>query len=328
MVKLTDELTVKDYKIRNRIVLPPMQMGFTENDGSVTQKILGHYDSLSKDVGIVIVEHSYVRTNGRLSVKQLGIHNDSLTEGLSKLAATIKNNGAVAVIQINHAGSRTTKDECGEQPVAPSAVMLPGGQEIPRALEISEIDGIIEDFANAASRACKAGFDGVEVHGAHSFLLNQFASPITNKRSDKYGGTLESRMRLPLSILESVRSVIGPKMLMLYRLGADDRLPGGIDPAEGAEMARLIEDADVDILDVSGGLCGSRPEDLQSTPGFFAYLASKVKQNVSVPVIAVGGVKTPEHANDILAKNQADLVAVGRAMLKDNNWTKKALTGN
>lgn len=320
MPTITEPLRVKGYELKNRVVLPPMQMELATQSGEVTDQLLTHYAERSQDMGLCIVEHSYISMQGRLSAKQLGIHNDGLLDGLANLAKTISDKGAVAVIQINHAGSRTTSDVCLERPVGPSEVMLPGGAELPRQLTIGEIDVIIEDFIKAAARARKAGFDGIEIHGAHGILLNQFISPLANLRVDNYGGPLENRMRLPLEVIRGVRSAIGPNMLLIYRLGMDDRLPGGNDIAEGLKIANMLENADVDILDISGGLCGSRPADIQNDPGFFAYLSKAVKEVVDIPVIGVGGIKTREQAEAMMAEGAADLVAVGRSLLKDPDW--------
>lgn len=319
MPSIAEPLNIKSHMLKNRIVLPPMQMEYATEKGEVSEQLLDHYFDRADNIGMCIVEHSYVSVQGRLSKKQLGIHNDSLLGGLTRLAEVIKERGAVAVIQINHAGSRTSSDVCLERPVGPSEVMLPGGTELPRGLTPDEIHRIIEDFAKAAVRARKAGFDGVEIHGAHGILLNQFISPLTNLRSDDYGGSFANRMRLPIEVIKAVRSAIGPEMLLSYRLGADDRLPGGNNLGEGVKVARTLA-KEVDILDISGGLCGSRPIDIQNGSGYFLYLSEAVKKEVDVPVIGVGGIKTKESAESAVSEGKADLTAIGRAILHDSSW--------
>lgn len=319
MPSITEPLNIKGYTLKNRIVLPPMQMEYATDGGEVTERLLDHYFKRARNIGMCIVEHSYISVQGRLSKQQLGIHNDGLTSGLAKLAQTIKKHGAVAIIQINHAGSRTSSDVCLERPVGPSEVMLPGGSELPRELTTDEIDGIVEDFAKAAARAQKAGFDGVEIHGAHGILLNQFISPLTNHRTGNYGGSFTNRMRLPVDVVKAVRSAIGPDMLLLYRLGVDDRLAGGNDLGEGVKIAKNLA-KELDILDISGGLCGSRPADIQNEPGFFTYMSKAVKQEVDIPVIGVGGINTKDQAEEAISKGAADIIAVGRTLLKDPNW--------
>lgn len=319
MPSITEPLNTNSYTLKNRIVLPPMQMEYATEDGEVTDKLLAHYSVRAGNIGLCIVEHSYISVQGRLSKKQLGIHHDGLIDGLSKLAQTFKKRDAVAIIQINHAGSRTSSDVCLERPVGPSEIMLPGGAELPRELTTDEIDVIVEDFAKAAARAKKAEFDGIEIHGAHGILLNQFISPLTNLRTDDYGGSFTNRIRLPVDVVKAVRSAIGPDMLLLYRLGVDDRLAGGNDLSEGVKIAKTLA-KEVDILDISGGLCGSRPADIQNEPGFFTYMSKAVKQEVDIPVIGVGGIKTKLQAEEAISKGTADMIAVGRTLLKDPDW--------
>ncbi len=176
--------------LRNRIVLPPMATELASGKGEVTERLIQHYDRRSRGPGLAIVEHSYVSVGGKLSGKQLGVYDDSLVLGLSSLAEAMKKQGSVAVVQINHAGAKSKLGVIGVQPVAPSSVPLPRGGEVPRELSVSEIEEVAEQFVAAASRVVRAGFDAVEVHGAHGFLLNQFTSPLTNRMTDRYGGSL------------------------------------------------------------------------------------------------------------------------------------------
>ncbi|MFN3268811.1 MAG: NADH:flavin oxidoreductase, partial [Zestosphaera sp.] len=220
-------------------------------NGEVTDKLLMHYKVRSSCVGLVVVEHSYISPEGKYSPKQLGIWDDSLIDGLSKLSSTIKEGGATTVIQLNHAGGKADPRVCSCKPIAPSSVLIPNSFEIPREMVDDDFERVLKSFREAALRAIKAGFDGVEVHGAHGFLLNQFLSPITNRRADRFGGTLEGRMRFPLMVVEEVRKSIGSKLLM-YRLGADDMIENGFTADEAVKVAVKLVDAGVDIIDVSG----------------------------------------------------------------------------
>jgi len=321
---LSTPIEIRGFKIRNRIVLPPMATELATEKGEVTDEMIKHYDERSKAPGIVIVEHTYVMLNGKASLKQLGIYSDELISGLSRLAETIKKNGAVALIQLNHAGGRTSSSIIGEKPIAPSRIKIPPLTEEPREITLQDIINIKEAFKKAAERAVKAGFDGVEIHGAHGFLLNQFFSPITNKRLDAYGGTLEKRMRLPLEIVRDVREIIGEKKILSYRLGADDLMPGGITIKDSIKMALKLEEEGVDIINVSGGLCGSRPPQLTGQ-GYFIPQAEEIKRNVKIPVIGVGGIKDPDYANELVKMGKVDMVAVGRAMLENPKWAEEAL---
>lgn len=321
---LSTPIEIRGFKIRNRIVLPPMATELATEKGEVTDEMMKHYDERSKAPGIVIVEHTYVMLNGKASLKQLGIYSDELISGLSRLAETIKKNGAVALIQLNHAGGRTSSSIIGEKPIAPSRIKIPPLTEEPREITLQDIINIKEAFKKAAERAVKAGFDGVEIHGAHGFLLNQFFSPITNKRLDAYGGTLEKRMGLPLEIVRDVREIIGEKKILSYRLGADDLMPGGITIKDSIKMALKLEEEGVDIINVSGGLCGSRPPQLTGQ-GYFIPQAEEIKRNVKIPVIGVGGIKDPDYANELVKMGKVDMVAVGRAMLENPKWAEEAL---
>lgn len=318
VVGLLDPLELRGLRLKNRIVMPPIHTGLATRKGTVTSRLVEHYVKRSKALGLLIVEHSYVSLGGKLSDRQLGIYDDKLVKGLRKLANNIHAIDTPVVIQINHAGSRTTMEVTGMQPVAPSS------DKGARRLKVDEIEVLVDAFAAAAGRAMKAGFDGVEVHGAHGFLLNQFFSPLANRRRDRYGGSLENRMRFPLEVVERVKEKVGDKLL-LYRLGADDLEPAGTQIEDSQKFAVRLEEAGVDIIDVSGGLGGSRPEQLQRRQGYYVPQAQQIKKVVGVPVIGVGGIKEPQYADRIIREGRVDLVAVGRELLKDPDWALKAV---
>ncbi len=318
MVCLLDSLEVKGLTLKNRIVMPPMQTSLATTEGAVTDKLIEHYTRRSKALGLLIIEHSYVSLDGRLTERQLGVYDDGLLLGLEKLSSSVHAMGTPVVIQINHAGRIASTETTGTKPVAPS----PSGNA--RELRVEEIEALTEAFAKAAERAMKAGFDGVEVHGAHGFLLNQFFSPLANRRRDRYGGSLENRMRFPLQVVERVKEQAGGRLL-LYRLGSDDLDPEGIRIEDSKKIAVKLEEAGVDIIDVSGGLCGSRPTQLQDRQGYFIPQAQQIKEVVNVPVIGVGGITEPEYANSLIQRGRVDLVAVGRALLEDPDWSISAI---
>jgi len=295
-----------------------MQTRLATPEGAVTGSLINHYVQRSNELGFLIVEHSYVSFSGMLNKRQVSICDDNLIFGLKKLSSSIHAKATPVVIQLNHAGSHADEEIIGTQPVAPS---LSHGC---RALQIDEIESLIESFAMAAQRAMKAGFDGVEIHGAHGFLLNQFYSPLTNRRRDQYGGSLENRMRFPLEVIERVKKQLG-RRLLLYRLGADDLDPSGIKIEDSQKFAVKLEDAGVDIIDVSGGICGSRPDQLQNQQGFFIPQAQQINKVVNIPVIGVGGITEPEYADEVIQGGRVDLVAIGRGLLKDPAWVLKAI---
>jgi len=309
---------VKEVTLRNRIVMPPMQTGRATFGGAVTDRLINFYVRRSSALGLPVVEHAYVSPTGKIGPKQLGIYDDSLISGLEKLAKQVHEVGAPVVIQVSHAGGVTNKKVIGTEPAGPST------REKSRMLEIGEIEASAGDFALAAERAVKAGFDGVEVHGAHGYLLNQFFSPLFNKRNDAYGGSLENRMRFPLLVVGKVRARLNGRLL-LYRLGSDDLAPNGTHIEDSVIFAKKLEQSGVDIVDVSGGMCGSEPRQLRQMKGYFVPQASEIKKAVSVPVIGVGGIREAEYADTLVREGKVDLVAVGRAFWRDYQWAEKAL---
>ncbi len=318
MPGLTEPLQVKGLTLRNRIVLPPMQSGRADFDGSITNRLVNFYVRRSAFLGLPIVEHAYISPSGKIGPKQLGIYDDSLIGGFEKLAEGLHSVGAPAVVQISHAGGVANTKVIHTQPAGPSSA----GKT--RMLEVCELQVIAEEYAQAAERAIKAGFEGVELHGAHGYLLCQFFSPLLNKRTDEYGGSLEKRMHFPLQVVEKVRQRIGDKLL-LYRLGSDDLAPHGTHIEDAIAFAKKLEASGVDILDVSGGMCGSEPKQLRQIKGYFIPQAQAIKQQVKVPVIGVGGITDPEFADELVCEGKVDLVAVGRAFLKDVQWAEKAI---
>lgn len=318
MVGLLDALVVKGLTLKNRIIMPPMHTGLATVEGAVTEKLINHYVQRSQGLGLMIVEHSYVSPDGKLTENQLGIYEDRLVDGLEKLASRIHQMGTPVVIQINHAGKAASRQVTGMKPVSPS----PNGDA--KRLTVKDIGRLVDAFAGAADRGMKAGFDGVEVHGAHGFLLNQFFSPLANQRQDRYGGSSGTRMKFLLEVVESVRETVGGRLL-LYRLGSDDLETGGVNIEDSKNFAIKLQEAGVDIIDVSGGLCGSRPPQLQGRQGYFIPQAREVKEAVDVPVVGVGGIAKPEYADSVIQEGKVDLVAVGRAILKDPDWAVKAI---
>jgi len=323
---LLKPLETAGLKLANRLVMPPMATEKSDLDGKVTSELISYYDNKSKGgyIGLVIVEHSFISPEGKASPRQLSVAEDSVVEGLKKLAEAIHSNGSRAILQINHAGSATTEKVTGATPAGPSAVTNPRKNTAARELSGIEIENIITAFGNAARRVKLAGFDGVEIHSAHGFLLNQFFSPLTNKRTDQYGGALNHRITIHCRVIEAVRNAVGEDFPVLLRLGASDYMEGGITIEESKIAAREFEKLGVEILDISGGHSGYTIPGL-SGQGFFAPLTEAIKEVVSVPVILTGGITDPDSAEKLLAENKADLIGVGRAIFKDDHWARRAV---
>jgi 2,4-dienoyl-CoA reductase-like NADH-dependent reductase (Old Yellow Enzyme family) len=295
-----------------------MQSGRSSFQCEVTTKLINFYARRSTATGLPIVEHAFVEHMGKIGPKQLGIYSDTLISGFEELADAIHAAGAPAIVQISHAGGVANEKVIGAKPAGPS------DRGKTRMLQIEELYAISEAFVAATERALKAGFDGVEIHGAHGYLLNQFFSPLLNKREDEFGGSLENRMAFPLLVTQKVRKTLGNKLL-LYRLGADDLSPKGNQVQEAIVFAQKLEAAGVDILDVSGGMCGSNPKQLQHIQGYFIPQAEAVKAETHVPIIGVGSITQPEFADNLVQSGKVDLVAIGRSLLHDNEWAEKAL---
>lgn len=312
--------------LTNRLVMPPMATAKAEPDGKVSRAILDYYAEKSEGgyISLIIIEHSFIKPEGKASLGQLSVSDDSVVEGLRKLAEVIHRNGSKTMMQLNHAGSATAEEIIGTTPVGPSAVPNPRKGNVPRELNHQEIDNIIEAFRNAARRTKEACFDGVEIHSAHGYLLNQFYSPLTNKRTDQYGGNVHNRIRIHLQVIEAVREAVGYDFPILLRLGASDFMAGGTTVEDSQIAAREFEKAGVNMLDISGGFSGYMVQGL-SGQGFFAPLTEAIKKVVSIPVILTGGITDANAAEQLLAAGKADLIGVGRAILNDSGWAKQAV---
>ena len=323
MPHLFEPFTHRGCTFRNRIVFPPIAQDLCSPEGEVTRKLLDHYVARAKGgAGFVMLEHSYVERRGRYSTRQTGLHHDGLVYGLRRVVEAVHDAGVPIGIQLAHAGARACAADNHEPAVGPSAVAQPGGEPAPRALGTADMAEIGAKYAAAARRALMARFDVVEIHGAHGFLLSEFFSPLTNQRTDRYGGDLEGRSRLACEVVAAVRAVVRDLPLW-FRLGADDRMPGGLTLEEGARVGQALAAAGGDVLDISGGLCGSRPAGVPG-PGYFGYAARAVKAAAGVPVVAVGGITDPHDADRLVREGTSDLVAVGRAILADAEWPAKA----
>ena len=321
---LQEPILIGKLTVENRLVMPPMQTNKTER-GHVTEELVDYYRDravLSRP-GIIITEHSCIAESGRAAEGQLSLASDELIEEHLRLTDAIHEGGSKAFVQLNFAGSNGIGDA-----VSASAVSIPVKKltKRPRALTIEEIRQIEEQFAAAALRAVKAGYDGVEIHSAHAYLLNQFYSPMTNKRRDEYGGSLENRLRITLETVALVRQAVGGEIPIAVRLGGSDYLPCGSKEEDAVEAGKLLETAGVDLLDLSGGMCFfMRPGHLEA--GYFSSMSEKVKAAVSVPVLLTGGVHKIGDAEALLQDGKADLIGVGRALLKDAAWGASLLRG-
>ncbi|WP_353892435.1 NADH:flavin oxidoreductase [Proteinivorax hydrogeniformans] len=324
MKNLLSLLDTRNLSLHNRLVYPPMATTKADVDGALTQEILDFYKEKSEGgyIGLIVTEHAFITQKGKAHERQLSISKDEDIEGMRKLADVLRGNGCKSVAQINHAGGKAKKDVTGYTPVAPSADSEHLKGEV-HQLSLDEISDIVSEFADAALRVKKAGFDGVQIHSAHSYLLNQFFSPLTNKRKDKYGGDLNNRIRIHLEVIEAVRKAVGEDFHVQIRLGASDFEEGGTTIEHSKVAAKEFERAGVDIIDISGGVNGYNISGLKGQ-GFFAPLTEAIKEVVNVPVVLTGGITDLLAAEELLKEDKADLIGVGRAIYKDSTWAKRA----
>jgi 2,4-dienoyl-CoA reductase-like NADH-dependent reductase (Old Yellow Enzyme family)/thioredoxin reductase len=320
-------------RTKNRVVMPPMVRNYADQHGRVTPRYRAHIERIARGgVGTMILEASFVRQDGRGFRHQLGLHDDSVIEGLAGLVEIAHAHGAVIGPQLYHAGRQTQSRITGQRPVAPSALPDPLMREAPRALEVEEIQDIVRAFADAARRAEAAGSDFVEIHGAHGYLITQFLSPFTNQREDQYGGSLDNRMRFLVEIIQAVQDAVSPDFPIIVRLSCDELVPGGLTPDDTVVIARRLEDLGVATLDISVGNYASYTRGYMMPPmaredGVLLPFAERVKAAVGVPVIAVGKIRDPRLADEVVATGRADFIAVGRTLLADPDWPNKAREG-
>ncbi|MBI2829529.1 MAG: NADH:flavin oxidoreductase [Chloroflexi bacterium] len=324
MVHLFDAIEIKGLRLKNRLVMAPMETRMATPEGEVTERHITHYtDRARGGVGLIIVEHTYVFPNGKLSNGQLGLYDDRLVAGFRRLTDAVHNGGSRIAMQLTHAGASTSRATIGEQSVAPWTVPTRVVTEAPRPLTIPEIGAIVTAFGEAARRAIDAGFDAVELHGAHGFLINQFLSPHSNRRDDEYGGSLQGRLRFPLEVIREVKKMLPQHSPLFYRLGANDMIEDGLTAEDGKQIAPRLEAAGVDVIDISGGLGGSGREHF-TEQGYFIPLAQGIKEKVSVPVIGVGNITEAQYADTIVQEGRVDLVAIGRKLLSTPDFPRLA----
>ncbi|HPZ11476.1 MAG TPA: FAD-dependent oxidoreductase [Bacillota bacterium] len=322
---------IGNITVRNRMVMPPMGTNYASDDGFVTERLVRYYEARAEGgTGLIIVEVAAVAPEGKAITHQIGIWADKFIPGLRYLAESIRKHGARAAIQLHHAGRQTTFQTTGYQPVAPSEIPCPICRDMPRSLTIEEIKGIVEAFGHAARRAREAGFDAVEIHGTHGYLINQFLSPYSNKRTDEYGGSPAGRRRFPIEVYDAVRAAVGGDFPVIFRMNADEGVEGGITPEEGREFAGLLEKAGVDALHVSGGVYGS-PLPIIATmyepEPPLAHYAAGIRARVTIPVIAVGKIHDPEIGEQLIAGGKADFVSLGRGLITDSHFARKVELG-
>ncbi|MCL2619095.1 MAG: NADH:flavin oxidoreductase/NADH oxidase [Defluviitaleaceae bacterium] len=305
-------------RVRNRIAMPPMCM-YSAQDGRAGDFHATHYGARAiGGVGLIIVEATGVTANGRISDNCLGIYDDGFVEGLGRIAAAIKAYGAAAAIQLGHAGRKCLA--AVPQIVAPSAIAFDTNHKTPAEMSRADIEELLESYRTAARRAGEAGFDMVEIHAAHGYLLSTFLSPLSNRRGDEYGGSAENRARLPGRVVDAVRQSFGGSVGI--RISAEDYIPEGNRPEDLAEMVNMFKAKGVDVVNVSSG--GVAPAALPVFPGYQVRFAEAVRERTGLPVMAGGLLTSPRHCEEVVANNRADMVYVGREILRNPHFPLQA----
>ena len=325
-------LTVKNMTIKNRIVMMPMGTNYGEQNGEMSFLHINYYEQRAKGgTGLIIVENASIDSpQGSNGTTQLRIDHDNYLPRLFKFCENIHRYGTKIAIQINHAGASAVSSRINMQPVSASDVPSKEGGEIPRPLSKDEILHIVKKYGEAAKRAQTAGFDAVEIHAGHSYLISQFLSPITNKRTDEFGGSVENRTRFCRMVIDEVRKQVGPFFPIMLRLSADELMEGGNTLEDTLEYLDYLQE-EVDIFDVSCGLNGSIQYQIDANylpDGWRSYMAKAVKEKFNKPCISMGNVRDPKVAERILADGDADLIGMGRGLIADPAWVNKVATGH
>jgi 2,4-dienoyl-CoA reductase-like NADH-dependent reductase (Old Yellow Enzyme family)/thioredoxin reductase len=331
---LARSLQLGAHTARNRLGMSPMCANLGDSLGHVTQRVVDYYETRARGgVGLVIVENAHVDdVASRGMSAMLSVHSDGMVPGLNALAESITRHGALAVLQINHMGRQGDPTLIDGSLLAPSAEADPVVGAVPQELDLDDIAAVRESFAAAAARAIHSGFHGVEVHFAHGYLLSEFLSPHSNRRTDAYGGSLENRMRLPLEVLGAVREHIGPSAIMGVRMNGDDYLGDrGLTGGEVLDVATAVERAGADYINVSAAVYESVPwmvPPIYFPPATNIHLAARVSSRVSIPVLGAGSIMDRTLAQDVLTSGKADMVLLGRAMIADPELPSKWLRGD
>ena len=331
--KIFEPLTIKRMTVKNRVVMPPMGTNFANMDGTFCIPHLAYYEQRAKGgVGLITLENACIDypmgTNG---ARQLRMDNDQYISGLWNFNERMHAYGAATSVQLNHAGASAYGLRLeGNQPVSASNVPSKKGNPVPRPLTTEEVYAIIDKYAEAADRAQRSGFDCVEIHAGHSYLLSQFLSPIYNKRTDEFGGSPENRARLTCLVLDAVRKRVGPQFPIALRFSADELLPGGNSVQDTLEILDYFVDK-VDILNVSAALNDSlqyQIDKMNLADGWRSFMAKEVKERYPEKVFMTSGnIRDPKQATAILEKGEADLLAMGRGLIAEPNWVNKVASG-
>ena len=327
-------ITINGLTLPNRIVRSATNEYMTDDDDYVTDRQAALYEELARGgVGLIVTGHSYVKEGGKASKRQAAIYDDRFVPAYKRLLERLRPYDTKIMLQISHAGRQTKPNICGDTPVAPSPVADKTTGIMPRELGPEEIADIVKSFGQAARRARVAGFDGIQIHAAHGYLISEFLSPYTNRRKDEWGGSVENRARFALDVLRECRKQTGNDYPMFVKLQTDDFVEGGLRVEDSAVVARMLEGAGIDAIETSGGIVESFPAacrtgiDSPEKEGFFLSNAAKIRKAVSVPIIAVGGIRSVGVMESIIRDKKADLISMSRPFIREPDLVDKLRKG-
>jgi len=336
MASLFDVTTINTITLQNRFVRSATWEGMAGSDGSVTDKIIDMYvQQATGGIGLIITGHTYVSKEGQAVPLQLGMHRDALVPGFADLTRAVHERGSRIMVQLSHAGCRADVGQTGVGPMGPSVLQNEQGQ-VCRAMTQGDIDAVAEAFSDAAGRAKKAGFDGVQIHGAHSYLLSEFLSPCHNGRQDSYGGSIENRARLLLEVVAAVRRAIGHDRILSVKINSDDFIDGGFAKEDMLEVAPMLGEAGVDAVELSGGSPFS-PKYMATRPGpirseadevYYREAAILYKQRMRVPLILPGGIRSYGVAQRLVEEGITDYISMSRPLIREPGLIKRWKAGD
>ncbi len=337
-MNIFDTTTMNGLVLKNRLVRSATWEGLADLDGGVNDRLLEIYRRLADGgVGLIITGYTSVRSDGRQHPTQMAADSDHLIPGLAALAAAVHDHGGRVVGQIVHCGGQADRRATGgRDPVAPSAIASPGYPEVPRELSAGDVADVISCFADAARRLQAAGFDGVQLHGAHGYLLAQFLSPVRNRRDDAYGGSLDNRARFARDTYAAVRSAVGPNWPVMIKLNANDFLEGSTTEEDATYLAAALAEAGIDAIEVSGGTGGSGKLgaartriETEDDEAYFLPQAQAIRRAApNVPLMLVGGIRSPEKIEAVLSTGVADYFAMSRPLIREPDLPARWAAGD
>lgn len=340
MAHLFEQTNINGMTLKNRLIRSATWEGMCDPLGKPTEKLEKCYADLAHGgIGLIISGYAFIRQDGRQMPGKMGIHTDDFEDAYRQLIKTVHDSGGKIAIQLVHAGGQTNSKTAGRQPWAPSAVAVEQFPELPEELSKEKIEEFIQCFGASARRAKAWGFDAIQLHGAHGYLINQFLSPLTNRRTDEYGGTIDNRSRFLLEVYAKVRQEVGTDYPVMIKLNASDNLEGGLQIEDSLDVAKKLDELGIDAIEVSAGTSASGNKSpvrnklkKQEKQAYNLKLAKQIKEVVKCPVMVVGGIRSVTQIEQMVSENRMDYIALSRPLIREsalaNRWqsgdTKRA----